>query len=154
MSPTRESSRAGIVAGCVSRRDAELHVKDGQHEYPLSRFTEPGNCDGCRRIDGRLRCRACLGSVIRANHVGGALFYIAGAAKWTDGNGIATGAPSAGWRTVRVNGTTASYYVGSYVVCTDQYNGNTLYNGLADGTTVWIYTTAGHLTICDWYLLY
>lgn len=88
------------------------------------------------------------------NRVSDTLFYIAGAPKWTDWNGIATGAPSAGWRSVRVNGTTASWYSGSYVVCTDQYNGNVLYNGLADGTTVWIYTTAGHLTICDWYLLY
>ena len=88
------------------------------------------------------------------NRLSDTLFYIAGAPKWTDGHGVATGVPSAGWHTVRVNGTTASSYVGSYVVCTDQYNGDVLYNGLADGTTVWIETTAGHLTICDWYLLF
>ena len=88
------------------------------------------------------------------NRVSDTLFYIAGAARWTDWNGIATGAPSAGWKSVRVNSTTASWYVNSYVVCTDQYNGDTLYNGLVDGTTVWIYTTANHLTVCDWYLLY
>ena len=88
------------------------------------------------------------------NRVSDTLFYIAGAAKWTDWNGIATGAPSAGWKSVRVNSTTASWYVDSYVVCTDQYNGDTLYNGLVDGTTIWIYTTANHHTVCDWYLLY
>ena len=88
------------------------------------------------------------------NRLSDTLFYIAGAPKWTDANGIATGAPSAGWRSVQVNGTTASFYVGSYVFCSDQVNGNVLYDGPADGTTIWIYTTAGHLTICDWYLLF
>lgn len=88
------------------------------------------------------------------NRVANTLFYIAGAAKWTNTNGIATGAPASGWKSVRVNAVTASHYAGSYVVCTDQVTHKTLYNGLAAGTTVMITTTAGHLTICDWYLLY
>jgi hypothetical protein len=88
------------------------------------------------------------------NRVANTLFYISGSPKYTDWNGIATGAPTAGTRSVRVNSTTASKYVNSYVVCTDQYNGHTLYNGLTNGTTIWITTTANHLTICDWYLLY
>jgi hypothetical protein len=117
-------------ASAASYARITLHVNECSHSYSGDIF----NCHN--------------------NRVSGALFYIAGSAKYTDWNGIATGAPSAGSKSVRVNSTTASWYVNSYVVCTDQYNGNTLYNGLTNGTTIWITTTANHLTICDWYLLY
>jgi len=89
------------------------------------------------------------------NHAVGVVFEIAGKAKTTDAAGIASGAPGAGARSVRVS--LASYApfnaTGSYVVCTNQVTGKALYAGRA-GRSIMITTTANQLTICDWYFLY
>jgi hypothetical protein len=86
------------------------------------------------------------------NRVAGAVFYIAGAYKVTNWNGIATGAPSPGFHYVRVGASTASAFKGSYVYCKDQVTGKVLYDGPTT-SRVGITTVGSNLTICDWYLL-
>ncbi|HET8522773.1 MAG TPA: hypothetical protein VFL82_06040 [Thermomicrobiales bacterium] len=93
------------------------------------------------------------------NRVEGFTFYLAGKAKTTNANGIASGAPSAGWHTVWPNGNDlAPYYNAakpsrpSYVYCTDQVSGAVLVDGYFF-SGIRFTTKAGQPVVCDWYLL-
>ena len=86
------------------------------------------------------------------NRVAGAVFYIAGAYKVTNWNGIATGAPRSGFHYVRVSASTAAAFDGSYVYCRDLVTNKVLYDGPATSRVG--FTTVGtNQVVCDWYLL-
>lgn len=86
------------------------------------------------------------------NRVSGFTFYIAGSAKVTDANGVATGAPGAGRRSIRADVDDFQAYGRSYVYCTDQVTGDVLFDGQTY-SGVYVTTTADQPVICDWYLL-
>jgi hypothetical protein len=82
----------------------------------------------------------------------GVWFYVAGAWRTTDANGVVTWGPGAGTKTIFENIKQFKQYEGAYVYCSNQVTGNVLWDGLArsDGS-VTITTTAGQPVICDWY---
>jgi hypothetical protein len=87
------------------------------------------------------------------NRLAGIGFTVAGVSRFSDTSGIVSWGPSAGTRKIHMFSTDFANYGVAYVYCRDQTDGDVLFNGRTFTGDVFITTTAGHLTICDWYNL-
>ncbi|MGH2562764.1 MAG: hypothetical protein ACRDJH_27200 [Thermomicrobiales bacterium] len=111
-----------------------------------------GAASGYARITLRTaECPAAAGPVGRCDgdRLPGVEFLVAGALRRTDEAGEASWAPGAGAHQIVTRRTSLA---ASYVSCTDQIDGDNLFEGIApDPTRVAITTTAGQPVVCEWY---
>ena len=87
------------------------------------------------------------------NRLAGVGFTVAGVSRHTDANGVVSWGPSAGSQYIHEFSTVFNTYGKAYVYCKDQTSGVVLFDGRTTTGNIRITTTAGHVTICDWYNL-
>jgi len=87
------------------------------------------------------------------DRLAGAGFTVAGLSRFSDANGIVSWGPGAGTHKIHMFSTDFANYGAAWVYCKDQVNGDVFFDGRTTTGNVTITTTAGHLTICDWYNL-
>jgi hypothetical protein len=87
------------------------------------------------------------------NRLAGIGFTVAGVSRFSGTNGIVSWGPGAGTHKIHMFSTDFANYGAARVYCRDQVNGEVFFDGRTTTGNVTITTTAGHLTICDWYNL-
>jgi hypothetical protein len=88
-----------------------------------------------------------------SNRLSGASFTVAGVTRASDGSGVVSWGPSAGSKTITMDAADFAVYGKAWIYCKDQVSGVVQFDGRNTTGSVTIATTAGQLTICDWYNL-